>query len=127
MRVPKQLKHTYKFLCLFFFLNNLQYAMEVQAYYQALIRDTNRSCYLHHCKRSSVTFCNKNNLLSGGSRVFQDKTDAGCRRYSFKVRRLDSKADRKGKLRVVSISMYFQSDIPLKIGLFGFVNSPTHR
>ena len=75
--------------------------MEVSAYCQALIRDTNRSCYLHHCKRSSVTFCNKNNLLSGGSRVFQDKTDAGCRRYSFKVHRPNSKADRKGKLRVV--------------------------
>ena len=102
--------------------------MEVQAYCQALIRDANRSCYLHHCKRSSVTFFNKNNVLSGGSRVFQDKTDAGCRRrYSFKVRRPDFKADRKGKLRVVWISMYFQSDIPLKIGLFGFVNSPTHR
>lgn len=39
--------------------------MEVQAHFQALIRDANRSCYLHHCKRSSVSFCNKNNLLSG--------------------------------------------------------------
>ena len=75
--------------------------MEVQAYCQALIRDANRSCYLHHCKRSSETFCNKNNLLSGGSRVFQDRTDASCRRYSFNVRQPDSKADRKGKLRVV--------------------------
>ena len=118
--------HVQIFVC-FFFKNNLQYSMEVQAYCQALIRDANRSCYLHHCKRSSVTFCNKNNLLSGGSRVFQDKTDASCRRYSFNVRQPDSKADRKGKLRVVWISMYFQSDIPLKIGLFGFVNSPTHR
>lgn len=62
---------THKFLCLFF-LKNLQYAMEVQAHCQALIGDTNRSllllyfiCYVHNCMRSSVTFCNKNNLLSG--------------------------------------------------------------
>ena len=43
--------HVQIFVFVFFFLNNLQYAMEVQAYCQALIRDANRSCYLHHCKR----------------------------------------------------------------------------
>ena len=67
--------------------------MEVQAHCQALIRDANRSCYVHHCKRSSVTFCDKNNLLSGFFKIRL--------MLVVKVRRPYSKADLKGKLRVV--------------------------